>query len=39
VLLLERLGRILARELGSFDNQKTERLAAALEPQPQDDRT
>lgn len=39
VLLLERSGRILARELGSFDNQKTERLAAALEPQPQPDRT
>jgi hypothetical protein len=39
VLLVERSGRILARERGSFDNQKTQQLAAALEPQPQHDRT
>jgi len=33
VLLVERPGRILARELGPFDEQKAKRLAAALEPE------
>ncbi|MGO8905875.1 MAG: hypothetical protein ACLQMH_09670 [Solirubrobacteraceae bacterium] len=33
VLLLERPGDIIARELGAFDQQKAKRLAAALEPE------
>jgi len=34
VLLVERSGRILASELGGFDEQKAQRLADALQPQP-----
>ena len=34
VLIVERSGRILAREVGGFEEQKAERLAAALAPTP-----
>jgi hypothetical protein len=34
VLLVERSGRILASEVGGFDEEKAERLAAALTPTP-----
>ena len=34
VLLIERSGRILATELGGFDQQKAKRLADARRPQP-----
>lgn len=34
VMLVERSGRILATELGGFDEGKAERLADALQPQP-----
>ena len=34
VLIVERSGRILARETGGFEEQKAERLAAALAPEP-----
>jgi uncharacterized protein YndB with AHSA1/START domain len=34
VVLVERSGRILASELGGFEDQKAERLAAALAPAP-----
>jgi carbon monoxide dehydrogenase subunit G len=34
VLLVERSGRILATELGGFDEQKAKRLADTLQPQP-----
>ena len=34
VLIAERSGRILARETGSFEEQKAERLAASLPPTP-----
>jgi uncharacterized protein YndB with AHSA1/START domain len=34
VVLVERSGRILASELGGFEEQKAERLAAALAPAP-----
>jgi carbon monoxide dehydrogenase subunit G len=34
VMLVERSGRILATELGRFDELKAERLADALQPQP-----
>ena len=34
VLTVERSGRILAKEVGGFEEQKTERLAASLAPTP-----
>jgi len=34
VLVVERSGRILARELGGFEQEKAERLATALRPEP-----
>ena len=34
VLVVERAGRILARELGGFEQDKAERLATALTPEP-----
>ena len=34
VLVVERGGRILARELGGFEQEKAERLATALTPEP-----
>jgi carbon monoxide dehydrogenase subunit G len=34
VLVVERSGRILARELGGFEQEKAERLATALTPEP-----
>lgn len=34
VLVVERSGRILARELGGFEPEKAERLATALTPEP-----
>jgi hypothetical protein len=34
VLLVERSGRILAHETGGFEEQKAERLAGALAPEP-----
>ena len=34
VLVVERSGRILARELGAFEPEKAERLATALAPEP-----
>jgi carbon monoxide dehydrogenase subunit G len=39
VLLVERSGRILGSELGSFDEHKAQRLAAALEPERAHERT
>ena len=34
VLVVERSGRILARELGGFEQEKAERLATSLTPEP-----
>ena len=34
VLLVERSGRVLASEVGGFQEQKAERLAASLAPTP-----
>jgi len=34
VLVVERSGRVLAREVGGFEQQKAERLAAALAETP-----
>lgn len=39
VLIVERSGRILASELGRFEEQKAERLAASLAPTPSPDAT
>jgi hypothetical protein len=34
VLIVERSGRVIAIEVGSFEERKAERLAAALAPTP-----